>query len=224
MMKKTLIFAITGALFSVGWATKTEDPCKDPNAILSNQLIQKCFFREAKGQATTGTGTQAPAAAVGVEGLRNDIERFRGDIERLNQRVSAVEANIDQLKKEHEELKSEIYQLKGTSKGKEQVRVYFALNRFTLSEDAKRALDDLINSLRDKDIKRVIVVGYASKPGTRGYNLNLSMKRAQVVGAYLVKNGIPVEKIRIAAYGEELADLLGKAEPDQRAVDVIVFY
>lgn len=215
MMKKTLIFAITGALFSVGWATKTEDPCKDPNAILSNQLIQKCFFREAKGQAATDTGTQAPA--VSVEGLRSDIER-------LNQRVSAIEAKVDQLKKEHEELKSEIYQLKGTSKGKEQVRVYFARDRFTLSTDAKRALDELINSLRDKDIKRVIVIGYASKPGTRGYNLELSMKRAQVVGAYLVKNGIPVEKIRIAAYGEELAGLLGKAEPEQRAVDVIVFY
>jgi len=216
-MKKALIFAITGALFAVGCTTKTEDPCKDPNAVLSNQLIERCFFAGAKGQAATGTGTQAPAAVVGVEGLRSDIER-------LNQRVSAVEAKVDQLKKEHEELKSEIYQLRGTSKGKEQVRVYFARDRFTLSTDAKRALDELINSLRDKDIKRVIVIGYASKPGTRGYNLELSMKRAQVVGAYLVKNGIPVEKIRIAAYGEELAGLLGKAEPDQRAVDVIVFY
>lgn len=210
MMKKTLVFAMAGVLFAAGCGTKIEDPCKDPNAALSKQLIEKCF-------ASSTSQTTGSSALAGVEGLK-------GDIERLNQRVSAVEANIDQLKKEHEELKSEIYQLRGTTKGKEQVRVYFARDRFTLSEDARRALDELINSVRDKDIKRVIVVGYASKPGTRSYNLNLSMKRAQVVGAYLVKNGIPVEKIRIAAYGEELANLLGKAEPDQRAVDVIVLY
>lgn len=216
-MKKTLVFAMAGALFAAGCGTKIEDPCKDPNAVLSKQLIEKCFASSTR--QTTGS-----SALAGVEGLRSDIERFRGDIERLNQRVSAVEANIDQLKKEHEELKSEIYQLRGTTKGKEQVRVYFARDKYTLDGNAQKALNELLNAIKDKDIKRVIVVGYASKPGTRGYNLELSLKRAQVVGAYLVKNGIPVEKIRIAAYGEELAGLLGKAEPEQKAVDVIVFY
>ena len=198
-MKKKLILGMAGALLIAGCGTKIEDPCKDPNAALSKYLIEKCYAD-----------------------YMNQILKNKEDIAKLNQRVSAVEADVEQLKKEHEEIKAEIAKLKIT--GKEQVRVYFARNRFTLSADAKAALDELINAVKDKDIKKVIVVGYASKPGTRGYNLNLSMKRAQVVGAYLVRNGIPVEKIRIASYGEELADLIGSSRAEQRAVDVIVLY
>ncbi|WP_461830011.1 OmpA family protein [Aquifex sp.] len=204
-MKKKLILGMAGALLIAGCGTKVgetarePDPCKDPEAALSNRLLDKCY-----GQ------------------YLSQILKNKEDIAKLNQRVSAVEADVEQIKREHEEIKAEIAKLKIT--GKEQVRVYFARNRYTLSADAKAALDELINAVKDKDIKKVIVVGYASKPGTRGYNLNLSMKRAQVVGAYLVRNGIPVEKIRIASYGEELADLIGSSRAEQRAVDVIVLY
>ena len=93
-----------------------------------------------------------------------------------------------------------------------------------MRDDAKAALDELIDSVRDKNIKKVIVVGYADPRGSRGYNFVLSMKRAQNVAAYLIKNGIPVEKVRIASYGEELAKLIGERYPEQRAVDVIVLY
>ncbi len=198
-MQKKLILGMAGALLIAGCGAKVEDPCKDPNAALSKYLIEKCYADYMK-----------------------QIVKNKEDIAKLNERVSAVEEDVDQLKREQEELKSEIEKLRIT--GKEQVRVYFRFNRFTLTADAKAALDELINAVRDKDIKKVIIVGYASKPGTRGYNLNLSMKRAQVVGAYLIRNGIPVEKIRIASYGEELADIIGTKEPEQRAVDVIVFY
>ncbi len=198
-MKKGLVLGVAGAFLIAGCGTKIEDPCKDPNAALSKYLIDKCYAE-----------------------YMEQIMKNKEDIAKLNQRVSAVEDDIEQLKREHEEIKAEIEKLKIT--GKEQVRVYFARNKFTLSADAKAALDELINAVRDKDIKKVIVVGYASKPGTRAYNLNLSMKRAQVVGAYLVRSGIPVETIRISSYGEELADLIGDTRPEQRAVDVIVLY
>jgi len=200
-MKKILIAGVAGSLLLVGCSTRQYvlDPCKDPKAALSNYLLKKCY-------------------GVGASQIKVNKE----NIAKLEQRVSALESDVDSLRREHEEIKAEIERLKIT--GKEQVRVYFDFNKFTLRDDAKATLDELIDSVRDKDIKKVIVVGYADPRGSRGYNFELSMKRAQNVAAYLIKNGIPVEKVRIASYGEELAKLIGERYPEQRAVDVIVIY
>jgi len=198
-MKKILAFGIVSSIVLAGCGVKTEDPCKDPTAALSKYLIDKCYGDYMK-----------------------QIEVNKENIAKLDRRVSALENDVDALKRGQEEIKAEIEKLKIT--GKEQVRVYFDFDKFTLRDDAKAALDELIDSVRDKDIKKVIVVGYADPRGSRGYNFVLSMKRAQNVAAYLIKNGIPVEKVRIASYGEELAKLIGERYPEQRAVDVIVLY
>ncbi|WP_164930814.1 OmpA family protein [Aquifex aeolicus] len=198
-MKKILIAGIAGSIVLAGCGVKTEDPCKDSKAAFSKYLIDKCYGDYMK-----------------------QIEINKENIANLDKRVSALESDVDSLRREHEEIRAEIEKLKIT--GKEQVRVYFDSNKFTLRDDAKATLDELIDAVRDKDIKKVIVVGYADPRGTRGYNFELSMKRAQNVAAYLIKNGIPVEKVRIASYGEELANLIGERHPEQRAVDVIVLY
>ncbi|NPB06250.1 MAG: OmpA family protein [Aquificae bacterium] len=198
-MKKTLLLGLAGSLFVAGCGTKVEDPCEDPNAALSKYLVEKCYGHYFE-----------------------QIEKNKTDIAQLKSDVSTLKSDVEALKSDVESIKEELNALKIT--GKEQVRVYFDSGKFYLREDAKAALDELIEAVSDKDIKMVLVVGYASKPGTRGYNLELSMKRAQVVSAYLVRNGIPVEKIHQASYGEEIADLVGETYPEQRAVDVIVFY
>jgi len=198
-MKKGLLLGVAGSLLIAGCGVKVEDPCKDPNAAYSKYLIDKCYG-----------------------GYFKQIEKNKQDIAQLKTRVSAIEQEHEAIKSDIAGLKEEIDKLKIT--GKEQVRVYFDHDRFYLRDDAKAALDELIEAVKDKDIKKVIVVGYASKPGKRGYNLNLSMKRSQMVASYLVRNGIPVEKIVQTSYGEELADLVGDTYPEQRAVDVIVLY
>ncbi|RUM31660.1 MAG: hypothetical protein DSY42_02285 [Aquifex sp.] len=199
-MKKLLVMGLAGTVLLAGCSPKVVgDPCKDKNATLSNYLMEKCYGHYLR-----------------------QIEINKENIEKLNTRVANLENNISTLRGDVGELKDDVAKLKIT--GREQVRVYFNTNRFYLREDAKAALDELIEAVRDKDIKKVIVVGYADPRGTRGYNFELSMKRAQNVAAYLIKNGIPVEKIRITSYGEELAKLIGQNYPEQRAVDVIILY
>ena len=199
-MKKLLVIGLVGTALLAGCSPGvTGDPCKDKNATLSNYLMEKCYGHYLK-----------------------QIEINKENIEKLNTRVTDLKNDISALRGDVGELKDDVAKLKIS--GREQVRVYFNTNRFYLREDAKVALDELIEAVRDKDIKKVIVVGYADPRGTRRYNFELSMKRAQNVAAYLIKNGIPVEKIRIVSYGEELAELIGQNYPEQRAVDVIIFY
>lgn len=199
-MKKLLVMGLVGTALLAGCSPRvTGDPCKDKNATLSNYLMEKCYGHYLK-----------------------QIEINKENIEKLNTRVTDLENDISAIRGDVGELKDDVAKLKIS--GREQVRVYFNTNRFYLREDAKVALDELIEAVRDKDIKKVIVVGYADPRGTRRYNFELSMKRAQNVAAYLIKNGIPVEKIRIVSYGEELAELIGQNYPEQRAVDVIIFY
>ena len=50
------------------------------------------------------------------------------------------------------------------------------------------------------------------------------MWRAQMIASYLAKKGVDIGKIRIAAYGKEVADLLGKDFKAQRAVKIFLVY
>ncbi|GAB6066382.1 OmpA family protein [Aquifex pyrophilus] len=200
-MKKIALSGLLLSAFIVGCSPKeaAKDPCKEKNVVFSNYLIQKCYGHYMEQ----------------IEENTESINKLSARVDNLEERVSKAEQDIQGLKEEVDKLKIS---------GKEQVRVYFDFDKFTLREDARTALDDLIDAVRDKDIKKVIVVGYADPKGKEGYNFELSMKRAQNVAAYLIRNGLPVEKIRIAAYGEELADLIGERDIEQRAVDVIVLY
>ncbi|WP_461831774.1 OmpA family protein [Aquifex sp.] len=200
-MKKIALSGLVLSAFIVGCAPKqvSKDPCKEKNVVFSNYLIQKCYGHYLE-----------------------QIKENREDIKKLSARADSLEEKVNRAEKDIQSLREEVEKLKIS--GKEQVRVYFDFNRFTLRGDAKSALDELIDAIRDKDIKKVIVVGYADPTGKEGYNFELSMKRAQNVAAYLIRSGIPVEKIRITAYGEELADIIGERPMEQRAVDVIVLY
>lgn len=67
-------------------------------------------------------------------------------------------------------------------------------------------------------------VGFADKRGPSSYNFNLSMWRAQMTASYLARKGVDIGKIRVAAYGKEIADLLGRDFKAQRAVKIFLVY
>jgi peptidoglycan-associated lipoprotein len=48
------------------------------------------------------------------------------------------------------------------------------------------------------------------------------MWRAQMTASYLAKKGVDIGKIRVASYGKEVADLLGKDFKTQRAVKIYI--
>lgn len=58
--------------------------------------------------------------------------------------------------------------------------------------------------LADKDhLKKVVIEGYASEPGSEDYNMDLSMDRAENVKKYLIQRGVSPRHIRVRAFGEK---------------------
>jgi peptidoglycan-associated lipoprotein len=101
--------------------------------------------------------------------------------------------------------------------------VYFDFNKFDIKKSEAEKLDEIANKIKESG-REVLVVGFADKRGPSNYNFNLSMWRAQMTASYLARKGVDIGKIRVAAYGKEVADLLGKDFKAQRAVKIFLVY
>jgi len=109
----------------------------------------------------------------------------------------------------------------------------FNFDKATIRADQSAKLDELISSLSGTRYDSISVVGHADRIGKDAYNQRLSERRAAAVKAYLVKKGVPVDKILTDGRGESESvtadacnNVRGKAlisclQPDRR-VDVSV--
>jgi outer membrane protein OmpA-like peptidoglycan-associated protein len=83
--------------------------------------------------------------------------------------------------------------------------VLFGVNRATLTEDDKAQLDPLEQTVANLKFYSVNVTGYTDRSGSASHNLDLSRRRADAVVRYLTENEkIPLERIHILGYGEEM--------------------
>ena len=72
----------------------------------------------------------------------------------------------------------------------------FAFDKSTVSPDGKQQLDSFAAKLKTLDYEFVTVTGHTDRLGEHVYNVHLSERRAQVVGAYLTDvTGIPADKV-----------------------------
>lgn len=65
--------------------------------------------------------------------------------------------------------------------------VYFDVDEYRLTPEAKKTLDQLVPSIKNRNIQ---ISGYTDSTGSIAYNLHLSKQRAQSVSDYLVLKGI----------------------------------
>ncbi|MEX2485774.1 MAG: OmpA family protein [Brumimicrobium sp.] len=79
--------------------------------------------------------------------------------------------------------------------------IFYDLNESTLRDESKIALDKLSEFLLENNLK-IELSAHTDSRGTRGYNQNLSQKRAQSCVDYLIKKGIPKYNIVAKGYGE----------------------
>ncbi len=80
--------------------------------------------------------------------------------------------------------------------------IYFKHDRSDLSDSARALLSDKVPVFRANPAMRIVIVGFASQPGTTGYNLALGLRRAEAAKTYLVSQGIDPVRIEIATRGE----------------------
>ncbi len=79
--------------------------------------------------------------------------------------------------------------------------IYFDFDETKLSKVSINKIKNFAKNY-DSKISNYIIVGHTDTKGTKEYNLNLSLDRANVVKNLLLENGIQLSKIRILGKGE----------------------
>lgn len=223
-MKKSLLALslLGGVVFA---QDKPLDPCGSPKEVFSKHLLDQCYkgyfdaIMEAKKNADEALrlAREANNKASDLEKRVSSLERTVDDHER---RIRALEGRKPEAPAPAPQPKTE-----GVGPYKWQLEevgtIYFDFNRFDIKRSEAEKLDKLVNRIRGSG-KEVLVVGFADKRGASSYNFNLSMWRAQMTASYLARKGVDIGKIRVAAYGKEVADLLGKDFKTQRAVKIYI--
>lgn len=81
--------------------------------------------------------------------------------------------------------------------------IYFDFDKSELKPEAKEALKDKADFLRDNPEYSVRIEGHCDERGTNEYNLALGERRAHSAKKYLMALGIDEDRITTISYGEE---------------------
>lgn len=81
--------------------------------------------------------------------------------------------------------------------------VYFAFNRWTLSDGAKSLLKTEIETQPEGWTGTLHIDGHTDAQGTDSYNHALGLKRAKSVKTYLVSLGIPEDRLQVKSFGKD---------------------
>jgi len=83
----------------------------------------------------------------------------------------------------------------------------FDFDKSVIKPEGTKKLSDLTAKLNGVTVEVIIVIGYTDSVGSLKYNKALSLRRAEAVKAFLVKNG--VEANRVYTEGKAFADPVG---------------
>lgn len=83
------------------------------------------------------------------------------------------------------------------------VPIYFAFDKFDLSDKAISALGKIAAFLKDNPSVRILIEGNADELGSEEYNIGLGERRARTAKNYLVAYGINDNRLETTSYGKE---------------------
>ncbi len=82
-------------------------------------------------------------------------------------------------------------------------RIHFDFDKYNIKREYIPILNEVVKTLKENPFVKVRIEGFTDIIGPKEYNDRLALKRAQAVKNYLVKHGIPEEKIEIVGFGKE---------------------
>ncbi len=104
-------------------------------------------------------------------------------------------------------------------------RVFFELDSYSLSGEARATLDAQAQWLNANPQVRVTIEGHADERGTREYNLALGERRATAARVYLESRGVSAGRLQTVSYGKERPEAFGNDEAshsrNRRAVTLV---
>ncbi len=216
-MKKMAFALMVLSGLALAQEQKPLDPCGSPKEVYTKYLLDKCY----KGyfDAIVESKKAAEEASKKVKDLEGRVQKLEGITNDHERRIKALEERQAQVPapapKREEGVGPYKWQLEEVG------TVYFDFNKFNIKPSEAKKLDEVAERLKG-ETREVLVVGFADTRGPSRYNFNLSMWRAQMVASYLAKKGVDIGRIKMAAYGKEVAKLLGKKYAEQRAVKIYI--
>ncbi|MFL0356441.1 OmpA family protein [Erythrobacter sp. GH1-10] len=101
--------------------------------------------------------------------------------------------------------------------------LFFDWNDSSLSYEARRLLDEVVDFYADCENWRVSISGHTDTSQSERRSIDLSLERNQVVKEYLVERGLPEWKIATRAWGKSLPRVRtgdGVKEFENRRVEI----
>ncbi len=83
-----------------------------------------------------------------------------------------------------------------------QAEPLFAFDKYNIRSDERQKIDQFVAKLNGTEYETVWAIGHADRIGTVEYNQKLSERRANSIKAYLVRLGVPANKIRTLGRSE----------------------
>lgn len=80
--------------------------------------------------------------------------------------------------------------------------LYFMFDSNNLTIESNKQIDEIIQTIKDRDSQDILVIGHTDRAGNPDYNLALSMQRASAVRDLFVIRGVKSEFIQISSHGE----------------------
>ncbi len=103
--------------------------------------------------------------------------------------------------------------------------VFFDWDRADLTDRARQIIAEAATASTKVQTTRIEVQGNADRSGTPAYNRGLSLRRARVVAAELVRRGVPQAAINVQGLGDTnplIPTSAGVREPQNRRVEIIL--
>jgi len=103
--------------------------------------------------------------------------------------------------------------------------VFFDWDRADLTERARQVVAEAAQAASRVQVTRIEVAGHTDRSGPDGYNMRLSVRRAQAVATELVRLGVPRGSITTQGFGQTrplVQTAAGVREPHNRRVEIIL--
>ena len=103
--------------------------------------------------------------------------------------------------------------------------ILFDIGSTKINADGMNQIQEAAKRIRDLYIRKVCLMGKADKQGNPGYNLDLSVRRAQAVANALEHEGVNPAVISIVGKGEAYGDWFNSMfqnEPQDRSVRIML--
>lgn len=94
--------------------------------------------------------------------------------------------------------------------------VQFDFDKYSLKPDTFALLDQAVQVLQQNPTLKIRIEGYSCNIGTVKYNLALGKRRANAVREYLVRHGVPANRLTTVSFGESQPKYDNRKEDTRR--------